>query len=88
MFKRKYSKQFDKEYNRFCELNSQIADKIDRLMEIILAEPRGGLAHPERLRHKDNETWSRHIDRKNRLVYTIEDDTVYFERCEGHYDDH
>ncbi|MDR1255981.1 MAG: type II toxin-antitoxin system YoeB family toxin [Puniceicoccales bacterium] len=32
--------------------------------------------------------WSRHIDKKNRLRYSISGDSVLFERCKGHYDDH
>jgi toxin YoeB len=89
MFKRSYSKQFNKEYCKICKLNPQKANGIDELVGAVLKEPRSGVGRPERLKHKAKEVWSRHIDRKNRLVYSILDgNTIRFESCEGHYNDH
>jgi toxin YoeB len=88
MFHAEYSKKFDREYQRFCSSNPRIAEKIDELRKDTLEHPAEGLGKPERLKHRKSVTWSRHIDKKNRLVYTLMEDIIYFECCRGHYDDH
>jgi toxin YoeB len=88
MFKAEYSKRFIKEYERFYKNDKDGAEKIDKLRIDILEHPTCGLGHPERLRHLGENIWSRHIDKKNRLVYKIIGNVIWFERCRGHYDDH
>jgi len=44
-----------------------------------------GLGKPEPLRHV--KEWSRRIDDKNRLVYTMENDCLIVLSCRGHYED-
>jgi toxin YoeB len=88
MFEHETTKRFDREYERFYKYDKHTADKIDELMADTLEHPMEGLGHPERLRHLGGNVWSRHIDKKNRLRYSIEGNIVYFERCRGHYDDH
>lgn len=44
-----------------------------------------GTGEPEPLRYQ--ETWSRRIDQKNRLVYCVENDMLVVLSCKGHYDD-
>jgi toxin YoeB len=43
----------------------------------------------EQLRGDRKGQWSRHIDKKNRLIYTIADEIVTVEviSARGHYDD-
>jgi toxin YoeB len=88
MFGPKYSKKFVKEYERLCKRDRNAADKVDELMADTLEHPTYGLGQPERLRHRKENWWSRRIDHKNRLVYYIEWNVVYFEQCRGHYKDH
>jgi toxin YoeB len=88
MFKPKYSKRFTKEYRRFLKYDPPTAKKIDELMADTLKHPLEGLGHPERLRHRKENECSRHIDKKNRLVYKIIGNVVLFDSCWGHYDDH
>ena len=88
MFEPKYSKRFLKEYDKLCRIHSPIVSSIDALSEEILREPRSGIGRPERLRHFPGEVWSRRIDQKNRLRYSIAGNVVCFERCLGHYGDH
>lgn len=62
--------------------------KINNLIHDIVRNGNEGIGHPEPL--KDNLTgkWSRKIDDKNRLVYTIFDDgKIEIYQCKGHYDD-
>jgi toxin YoeB len=88
MFKAEYSKRFDREYGRFYKYDKPTADKIDELKSDILEHPTYGLGRPERLRHRKGNWWSRRIDQKNRLVYEIVGNVIWFEQCEGHYGDH
>jgi toxin YoeB len=81
------SKKFLRQYG-FCQSNATLAAKIDELVVDTVEHPRSGIGRPKRLRHKIREMWSRRIDQGNRLVYTIIGNTIYFEGCIGHYDDH
>ncbi|MDR2628830.1 MAG: type II toxin-antitoxin system YoeB family toxin [Puniceicoccales bacterium] len=87
-FQREFTPKFKKEYNWFLDYDHETTDKINILITDILAHPTYGLGHPERLKHLGGNVWSRHIDKKNRLRYSIEGNVIYFERCRGHYDDH
>jgi len=51
--------------------------------------PRTGTGHPEQLRHKAVETWSRKVSAGDRLVYEIyeEEKRVVVTQVLGHYDD-
>jgi toxin YoeB len=51
--------------------NKGLVDKIHALFAELVEHPRTGTGHPEALRHKDTEMWSRRIDSKHRLIYEI-----------------
>jgi toxin YoeB len=42
-----------------------------------------GLGKPERLKYQDG--WSRRINSKNRLVYTVSNDHLIIVACKNHY---
>jgi toxin YoeB len=88
MFEYKTTKRFDKEFKRFRKYDKETAAKIKILMADTLEHPMEGLGHPERLRYRQGNWGSRHIDKKNRLVYKVVAEVVWFEQCYGHYDDH
>jgi toxin YoeB len=88
MYKPDFSKRFKQEYDRLCDRDKPKADKIDDLIADTLKHPTEGIGHPKRLRHFGENIWSRHVDKKNRLVYKIVGRVVWFDSCEGHYDDH
>ena len=46
-----------------------------------------GIGNPEPLRGNFQGTFSRRINEKDRLVYSIENDRIYISHCKGHYDD-
>ncbi|MDR1891013.1 MAG: Txe/YoeB family addiction module toxin [Puniceicoccales bacterium] len=83
-----YSPKFKKEYKIFQDFNSDKAAKIKILIADTLEHPMEGLGKPERLRHLGGNVWSRHVDKKNRLVYKIIEEVIRFECCRGHYKDH
>jgi toxin YoeB len=65
------------------------SDRLGRVLLSIVDTPREGLGKPERLRYKDEEIWSRHLDKKNRIVYEINDEKriIVVISCLGHYDE-
>ena len=58
-------------------------DLVREIMEI----PRKGTGKPERLKYFDEEVYSRRVNRKDRLVYTIyeEQKEIDISSCRGHY---
>lgn len=74
---------------QFKKSEPQAYRKVIRLLGEIQDHPRTGTGKPERLKHYTNETWSRRINRKHRLVYEIEDNlvTVTVISVQGHYED-
>ena len=69
--------------------NKSALSKIDSFLTEIRTNPFAGTGKPERLKHKDGNVWSRRIDSKNRLIYTVEENIVTVEiiSAKGHYGD-
>lgn len=59
----------------------------DFVRELIIS-PRVGTGKPERLKHFEKEVYSRRVNQKDRLVYTIYEDKkeIDISSCIGHYD--
>ena len=64
----------------------RILGKIDRLVADVLEHPFSGIGKPEPLRYEWAGYWSRRITGEHRLVYRVEDGTVYVAQCRFHYD--
>jgi toxin YoeB len=65
--------------------NEAIQKRIIALKNAIIASPYSGMGKPEPLKYELAGKWSRRIDRKNRFVYSIENDTLYIFSLKGHY---
>ena len=63
--------------------------KIYQLLIELVEHPKTGTGRPEKLRYKQNDCWSRKINDKHRLVYTIEEEriTIIIIQARGHYSD-
>lgn len=81
---------YRKQVKRLVAARSKSLKKINSLLESIQATPRAGLGRPKPLKGEFKGCWSRRIDRKNRLVYKVDDaaKTVTLLACRGHYGDH
>lgn len=68
--------------------NKQAICKIEQLFEELAEHPMTGTGKPEQLKGFEN-VWSRRIDKKNRLVYTIKEEVVVVLALSalGHYND-
>ncbi|HBR11707.1 MAG TPA: Txe/YoeB family addiction module toxin [Chryseobacterium sp.] len=69
--------------------NLILLKKLSLLLIQIQENPYFGTGKPERLRYRDGNVWSRRIDSKNTLVYSIEENIVTVEiiSAKGHYDE-
>ena len=63
--------------------------RIDRILEELKVHPETGIGRPEKKKYNLSGFWSREIDKKNRMLYKIEENivTVSVISAMGHYDD-
>ena len=61
------------------------AERIERLCEDMQQNPFKGIGKPEPLQWSLRGYWSRRIDKKHRLVYTTEKNTITVISCRYHY---
>lgn len=68
--------------------NKATIKKIEVIFRELSENPRQGSGQPEQLKFTDG-IWSRRLDKKNRLRYTIHEDvvTVFVLSALGHYSD-
>jgi toxin YoeB len=59
--------------------------KINILIKEMQRSPFDGQGKPEPLRGNLTDYWSRRIDKANRIVYKVENDTLVIAACRGHY---
>jgi toxin YoeB len=62
--------------------------KLNKLLDELEEHPEIGTGKPEKLKYQFSGKWSRRIDRKHRLVYSIdyENSTVEILSAYGHYE--
>ena len=61
--------------------------RINQLLKDMQRNSFSGVGKPEPLKYRPN-CWSRRIDTKNRLIYTVSDDNdIMIISCKGHYED-
>ena len=65
--------------------NTTIQERITELKNAILIDPYKGIGNPEPLKYQLSGKWSRRIDKQNRFVYSIENDTLNIYSLKGHY---
>lgn len=66
-----------------------VTNKIQKLLVELIEHPKTGTGQVEQLKGNRQGQWSRRIDKKNRLVYSIDDEIVTVEviSAKGHYED-
>ncbi len=60
--------------------------RINKIIENTKRTPFEGLGKPESLRANLSGLWSRRIDEKKRIVYSIDDEQITIIACKGHYE--
>ncbi|MFE5699215.1 Txe/YoeB family addiction module toxin [Rhodococcus sp. ACS1] len=74
------------DYTYWLTNDRKVLAKINALIKDIKRSPYQGIGKPERLRHMEDNVWSRRITHEHRLVYVIVDDTVVIQQARYHYD--
>jgi len=88
-YKIEFSNEATDDLRHLSRSEPKCFEKAVRFINEISEHPRSGTGHPERLKHYEQETWSRQISKKHRLVYRIYEDvvTVMLISAYGHYED-
>ena len=75
-------------FDFFHKHDKNIVKKINNLIENTIENPRKGIGKPERLKYKNEEFYSRRINKYHRMVYKIDDDnnSIIIISFYGHYD--
>ncbi|MCM1525414.1 MAG: Txe/YoeB family addiction module toxin [Ruminococcus sp.] len=82
-----FTDQAWEEYLCWQNEDKKTVKRINALLKDISRSSFEGLGKPEPLKHNSHGKWSRRIDDKNRLVYSIEKGETIIYQCKGHYDD-
>ena len=74
------------EYLQWQSSDKKIIARINKLIKSIEREGTlEGIGKPEPLRYRNG--FSRRITDEHRLIYDVEDGSLYIYSCKGHYDD-
>lgn len=88
MYKIEILPQADKDIRTYQKAGNKAAiKKIQGILLELSIHPTTGIGKPEELKHELTGYWSRRIDKKNRLIYRIEEEkvTVVIVSVLGHY---
>lgn len=69
--------------------NQASIKKLAKILEELTEKPFEGVGKPEALKHKFSGFWSREINKKDRIIYSVEEEivTVVVISAMGHYSD-
>lgn len=73
--------------NHYKSGNKAIINKIKKILEELIENPFIGQGKPEELKYEYKGYWSRRINKKDRLIYRVEEQivTVFVVSAMGHY---
>ena len=89
MYKLDYTDRALQDMQRLKREEPQAFKKLRKLLDELMDHPKIGTGHPEPLSGDRAGQWSRHITKKHRLIYAINDTevVVLVLTTYGHYDD-
>jgi len=85
-----YSHEAEEDLRRHAKAGNKILmNKISKLLLELEEHPETGTGKPKKLKYRGEEYWSRRIDGKHRMEYTIDNEivNVLLISLWGHYDD-
>ncbi len=80
-----FTESANKDYKWWKENEPKKTERIKILLEDIKVRPIKGIGKPEPLKFDLQGYWSRRIDKKNRLVYSIQGKKIIVISCRFHY---
>ena len=76
MYKIVFTEDAQQDLQKLQKMAPQAIKKLKSLLVELQEHPRTGTGQVEQLKHYEEETWSRRINKEHRLVYRIYDDIV------------
>ena len=73
------------DYQFWQNNDKSIVKKINQMIKAITENPFEGIGKPEPLKHNLSGLWSRRINFEHRIIYKVEDYTLYIIQCRYHY---
>ena len=73
------------DYLHWQKTDKQILKRVNKLIKEISRDPYKGTGKPEPLKHVLPGYWSRRITEADRIVYRVEDNSLYIAQLRYHY---
>ena len=73
------------DYEHWLKTDRRMLDRINKLIREVQREPFTGVGKPEPLKHALAGYWSRRINDEHRMVYRVQDDTLWIAQVRYHY---
>ena len=88
MYKINILKKAQSDLDWFCRNDKNSYIKCFDLVRELMTNPREGTGKPERLKYFEKEVYSRRVNHKDRLIYTVYEDLKEMDitSFRGHYD--
>ena len=80
-----FSKNAWEDYLYWQKIDNKTLKRINQLIAVIQRSPFEGIGKPEPLKHALSGYWSRRIDGEHRLVYKIDNGSVFIAQLRYHY---
>ncbi len=85
MHKRWHDKAWE-EYLEWQQKDRKTLDRINKLLRSIDRNGVNGIGKVEPLKGNYSGFWSVRIDKANRLIFKVEEDSLFIISCKGHYE--
>jgi len=73
------------DYQYWIKTDKKILKRVNALIQDIQRLPFSGIGKPEMLKHGLSGYWSRRINDEHRIIYKVEDDSVFIAQARYHY---
>lgn len=73
------------DYLYWQNTDKKTLQQINKLIRQCQRTPYEGIGKPESLKGNLSGWWSRRINHKDRIIYRVEEDTLYILQCRYHY---
>ena len=73
------------DYLSWQNQNKNTLKRINELIKDMARDPFDGIGKPEALKGNLSGFYSRRINSEHRLVYAVDETTIYIIACKGHY---
>ena len=74
-----------KDYLSWQNQDKNTLKRINKLIKDMARDPFDGIGKPEALKGNLSGFYSRRINSEHRLVYAVDETTIYIIACKGHY---